>query len=219
MRKTLGITVCAAFLLLVGCGTTKPEPKSNLSPGERSLTAEAHVDPAIAGQVRALGTSIERLNGRTANYDEYAADGIVLNTKPKAGRAVLREVRQKLKGTEYDSYLLDEGFGYGPDQIAVLDADDHEYLALVRTDAANYDVDHEAVMKTYLPWEKQYDLELVGAGLDWMEAKIGNPPSDWLAFAKDVYKFCPDIVDQGVGDVAALAEEMERSGDLYLWWD
>ncbi len=120
---------------------------------------------------------------------------------------------------EYDSYLLDEGFGYGPDQIAVLDADDHEYLALVRTDAANYDVDHEAVMKTYRPWEKQYDLELVGAGLDWMEAKIGNPPSDWLAFAKDVYKFCPDIVDQGVGDVAALAEEMERSGDLYLWWD
>jgi hypothetical protein len=35
-----------------------------------------------------------------------------------------------------------------------------------------------------------------------------------------MYKFCPDIVDQGVGDVAALAETLrEPRPRLYFWWD
>jgi len=79
--------------------------------------------------------------------------------------------------------------------------------------------DHEAVIEQYRQWEKQYDLKLVGAGQDWLEAEIRNPPKDWLAFANEVYEFCPDIVDQGTGDVASLAEEMKRSGVVYLWWD
>jgi len=218
MRRTLGVALCAVFFL-VACGSSEAGPKSGLTRTERSVVAKAHVDPAMAVRVRALGTSIERLKGRTPDYDEYAADGIVLNTQPQNGRAVLRKVRQQLDPTEYDAYLLEETYGTGPDQIAVLDADDHEYLAIVRTDAANFDMDHEAVMDRYLQWEKLYDLKLRGAGLDWMEAEIGNPPPDWLAFAKEVYTFCPDIVDQGVGDVEALAKEMERSRTLYLWWD
>ena len=31
--------------------------------------------------------------------------------------------------------------------------------------------------------------------------------------------FCPDIVEQGTGTVAALARELKRSGELYCWWD
>lgn len=219
MRRLFSITLCAAFVLLAGCGPNKLDHKPDLTPAEQSLSRDARVDPAIAARVRGFGTSIERLKGRTPDYEEYAADGIVLNTRPKAGRTVLRKVRQELDGTDYHAYLLEEAFGYGPDQIALLDADDDEYLALVRTDAVNFDLDHEAVMEQYRQWEKQYDLKLVGAGLDWMESDIGIPPSDWLAFAKEVYEFCPDVVDQGVGDVAALAEEMKRSNDLYLWWD
>ena len=219
MRRLLSVALCAAFILLVGCGPNKPDHKPDLTPAEQRLSREARVDPAIAAQVRGFGTSIQRLKGRTPDYEEFAADGIVLNTKPKAGRTVLREVRQELDSTDYNAYLLDEHYGHGPDQIAVLDADDHEYLALVRTDAVNFELDHEAVMEQYRQWETEYDLKLVGAGLDWMEADIGNPPSDWTAFAQEVFEFCPDVVDQGVGSVAALATEMERSSDLYLWWD
>ncbi|MCW2752439.1 MAG: hypothetical protein JWR83_3549 [Aeromicrobium sp.] len=215
MRKLFGVTLCAVFLLLVGCSSAK----ADLTPAERSLASAARVDPAIAAKVRGLGTSIERMHGQTPGFKQFAANGIVLNTEPKDGRLVLPKVRQLLAGTTYDAYLLDETYGYGPDKIAVLKANDHQYLALVRTDAVNYDMDHEAVMERYRQWEKKYDLKLVGAGQDWMEAEIRNPPSDWLAFAKEVYKFCPDVVDQGTGDVPALAKEMKRSSDVYLWWD
>ena len=37
--------------------------------------------------------------------------------------------------------------------------------------------------------------------------------------AQRMYEFCPDIVDQGRGDVEALAESLARSDDLFFWWD
>jgi hypothetical protein len=215
MRLLLVITMFAALSLSSGC----ERAKAGLTPAEQALAAKAGVEPAIAAQAKDLGVSIERLMGMTADFNEVAANGIVVNTKPKDGREVLTTLRQRLAGTAYHAYLRDDAHGYGPDQVAVLKADDHAYLALVRTDAINYDRDHEAVMARYRQWEKQYDLKLIGAGQDWMEAEIRKPPANGLAFAKEVYEFCPDIVDQGTNDVAALASEMERTQVLYLWWD
>ena len=39
------------------------------------------------------------------------------------------------------------------------------------------------------------------------------------AFANEVYEFCPDIVDQGVGDVEKLAAGIAATKEVYLWWD
>ncbi len=62
-------------------------------------------------------------------------------------------------------------------------------------------------------------LTVIGAGLDWTEARITRPPADMLPFARAVYQFSPDVVDQGTGSVEELAKEMRRSGTVYLWWD
>jgi hypothetical protein len=40
-----------------------------------------------------------------------------------------------------------------------------------------------------------------------------------LEFAKEVYQFCPDVVDQGTETVEALASERKRTNRVYLWWD
>jgi hypothetical protein len=34
-----------------------------------------------------------------------------------------------------------------------------------------------------------------------------------------MYEFCPDIVGQGVGSVAGLAKELNKSQKFYFWWD
>ena len=39
------------------------------------------------------------------------------------------------------------------------------------------------------------------------------------AFAREVYAFCPDVVDQGTETVEALAAEMKQENTVYLWWD
>jgi len=34
-----------------------------------------------------------------------------------------------------------------------------------------------------------------------------------------MYEFCPDIVDQGCGDVQTLAKDLKKTQRLYFWWD
>jgi hypothetical protein len=51
-----------------------------------------------------------------------------------------------------------------------------------------------------------------------LEGYFTTPVKDPRALAKRMYKFCPDIVDQGVGTVDALAKELQKQ-KLYFWWD
>src|SRR5262249_12702507 len=146
-------------------------------------------------------------------------EGVVLVTDPGRGRDVLRAVRGKLETSPYTAYLYDEGFGRKPDRIAVVKGlDEYGYLDVAGTDGINHGLDHAQVVERYRAWDSAYGLALVGAGQDWLEAAITTPPSDWLAFAKEVYAFCPDVVDQGTNSVDELARTLRESRTLYLWW-
>lgn len=214
MRKLmLCISVVAG---LASCS----DSKAPLSNDERSLIAELGFDEPLMTKVRENGRSIERLVGVTPDFDPAPADALVVSVDPGQGRAALKEIRTALAGTDYSAYLNDQAYGYGADKIAILKShDDYEYLAIVRTDGINFDLEHEDVLARYRQWDQSFGLSLIGAGQDWLEAEFGTPPGDWSAFAQEVYEFCPDIVDQGTGDVKTLAEEMRTSNTLYLWWD
>ena len=75
------------------------------------------------------------------------------------------------------------------------------------------------VIKRIEVWDERYGLVLIGAGFDWFEAKFKRLPPDMMVFAKEVYEFCPDVVEQGTGSIKALANEMKDGKYLYLWWD
>ena len=68
-------------------------------------------------------------------------------------------------------------------------------------------------------WENRYSFDIIAVGFDFVEAIFTRPPADMYSFAREVYSFCPDVVDQGTGTVEALADEMRRSNRLFLWWD
>ena len=67
--------------------------------------------------------------------------------------------------------------------------------------------------------EAEQPFELTGIGFDFLSGRFAAPVKDPAGLAKRMYEFCPDIVDQGVGDVAALAEELRTKQTLYFWWD
>jgi hypothetical protein len=74
--------------------------------------------------------------------------------------------------------------------------------------SCNYDAepaDHVAVLKH---WHERYGAELVGLGLDVIELRVPHPPADRaaaLSVAEDQYWYCPDLVDQGLETLDALA--------------
>ncbi len=203
-------------LLFSGCTFSKP----SLSDAETEILSELSFDKTIMLEVKSFGTSLKRMQGVTDDYDEVPANGVILTVRPNSGRNTVFKIREKLAGTPYWAFLHDNKHGYGDDEIAIVEGSDaYSYLAIVRTDGVNLDLSHEQVVARYKEWDQKYGLLLVGAGQDWLEAEFKNPPNDWNAFAKEVFDFCPDVVEQGTGDIDTLAKEMRNQNSVFLWWD
>jgi hypothetical protein len=213
--KPFATLLLLALLALPGCAAADTE----LTADEATLVRATGVDPAIARHARTQGVGLARWQGQTADFNPITAAGIVVLTERQQGEAVTRHLRKRLADTAYHAYLREQNFGHQPDEVVVTALDEAGYLAMARPDAINYGMDHDALMKHLAPWRQRYGLRLFGAGGDWMQFDITQPPADWLAFAHEVYELCPDVVDQGTGDVASLAREMEAARTLYLWWD
>lgn len=210
MRQVIALSI---VLLTAACD-------KELSPEEMALANAVGIDKITATTIRAHGNGLERLTGLNDDWESVEARGIVLLTSKNRGDAVLAELRKELEGTGHVAYLLDQGFGIGPDSIAVLDnLDPYEYLRIVRVNGINYDIDHSKVIERYRRWDELYGLTLIGAGMDWLHAYFATPPSNWDVFAQEVYEFCPDVVDQGTGSVEALSLEFQKMNGVYLWWD
>jgi hypothetical protein len=94
-----------------------------------------------------------------------------------------------------------------------------DILRLARTDAANYDKTTEDIIQKLSVYDADYGIVIFGATTDTVRFVLTALPEDMMAFANDVYDFCPDIVDQGVGSVQGLADEIARYQALTLWWD
>jgi hypothetical protein len=207
------------FLILFMAACTS-DPVAALNTSESKLIADLNFDADLMKRIRASGLVFERLQMEDGNGDLVSHAGLVLVTPPGKAAAALTAVRATLENSAYGAWINDDGFGRSPDKIAIMKTHDQfVYLAVAHTDGINWDLDHAAVMTRYREWAVLYGLELKGAGLDWLSARISKPPKDWAAFAREVYKFCPDIVDQGAETVEALTTEMRARNELYLWWD
>jgi hypothetical protein len=94
-----------------------------------------------------------------------------------------------------------------------------DILRLARSDACNYDRDTEDLIKVLSDYHSRLGIDIFHAETDTIEFELLTLPEDVLALARELYDFCPDVVDQGVGSVEALAEAIEVTGRVYLWWD
>lgn len=78
---------------------------------------------------------------------------------------------------------------------------------------------HVAVLRR---WHERYGAELIGISNDVLNLRVARRPAtraDALALAEEQTYYCLDIVDQGVGSVAALAASLMVSEWWYFWWD
>lgn len=145
--------------------------------------------------------------------------GVAFQVHPDSTPVRMIALFERIAPEGYAVYRSRMGFGGEPDELCVLMTQqlDEAILRYEQTDGANYDITTDSIISTIASWDLQ--LTVIGASSDWMEAIIGKDVRDWHALAEKVYAFCPDVVDQGTGTVEALAEHMEQTRSLYLWWD
>jgi hypothetical protein len=94
-----------------------------------------------------------------------------------------------------------------------------DILRVAQSDAVNYDMGTEDLIRKLEQYHSQYGIEIFHAETDTIEFRFLTMPSDLAAFCGDLYRFCPDIVDQGTGSVHALEKEIAKTGTVFLWWD
>jgi hypothetical protein len=97
--------------------------------------------------------------------------------------------------------------------------DQFDMLRLARSDAVNYDMTTEALVKELRKYHRVDPIDIFHAETDTIQFRFLGAPKDPKALAKQIYEFCPDTVDQGVGTLEALETAIRRERMVTLWWD
>ncbi|HKP53010.1 MAG TPA: DUF4253 domain-containing protein [Chloroflexia bacterium] len=108
------------------------------------------------------------------------------------------------------------------------------YIALVPTTASwqipaylkigswNYCPEPEEHCAVLRYWQERYGAEIVGLSYDTFELQVAQPLENReaaLELAQEQYGYCPDIVDQGVATIEALAATLLNGHVWFFWWD
>lgn len=148
--------------------------------------------------------------------DEIA--GISVEVKQAEAEQLVLKLNVELETINHLAFICDSD----REKIAIIPGTDQfDILKIQQTNGDNYDISNEKVISKLKEWNRSYPFNIIGADYDWVEANFEVFPEgeDLKAFAKKIYKFCPDIVEQGSGSINGLIEEMKETRKLYLWWD
>jgi hypothetical protein len=85
----------------------------------------------------------------------------------------------------------------------------------------NHDITTTQASAVLRSWEDRFGAVLTNIGFDTISLAVASPPKkeQLLAVAAEHEAFCPDIIVQGIDDLAAYAELREDCNGGRLWWD
>ena len=81
------------------------------------------------------------------------------------------------------------------------------------TSAPNYETDNAAIIDRLTQWQSLCSFVVKSAKGDRIEIEFTTLPKDMDAFVRDLYDFCPDLVDQGTGCLHEMLEMAEEMGE------
>lgn len=201
-----------------------PKKSMTLSSVEEMLAEKIGFDKQVLTIVKKeTGNELKQLKGYNIETDEeIEVNGILSEVSQEDALLVVYVLRPTLSPMGYLAFLSERNFGIAGqnDELAILKTtDEYEILRVKHTNGYNYDIDSQEIIAKLKEWDNRYQLEIIGADFDWFEAEFSTTPDNMIAFAKEVYDFCPDVVEQGTETVEKLAEEMKREQTIYCWWD
>jgi hypothetical protein len=228
-----GSLILNILVLCSGCNSQITSQNYKLTETERRICDTMQIDSTIIQDIRNYSTnkiepfhySLSKLyskGGEEKELDPIYLKGLVFNEQNAKSYELVFNLKDAFRKKGYSIFLLENNFNIDKrtDHIGVLKtADPYSVLKQIETNGANYNIDTDSLITIMREFDKKYSLELIGASGDWCEFIVHAEPKDWLVFAKEVYKVCPDVVDQGPGTVEALADELKKSKRLYFWWD
>ncbi|WKW45496.1 DUF4253 domain-containing protein [Myroides sp. JBRI-B21084] len=207
--------------------------KNNLNDSEIKLIGELKLDKETAQEIKSLTNgNFELAKGfedrenlyddipELKNYSKKLPKAIKINSKEDIATKIVKDFKQKLIEKGLIIYKSEENYNQKDDVITILKSENkYEPLYFEGTNAVNYDMNTPQLIEKLKVWDKLYGIELNGVGFDYLSGDFKKLPDDLRSFSTEMYDFCPDIVDQGVGDLDKLIEALKDSKSFFLWWD
>ncbi|MFG6103113.1 DUF4253 domain-containing protein [Leptothoe sp. EHU-05/26/07-4] len=169
-----------------------------------------------------LDKSVRDYSTRDFGRDKYF-DAVSVIVSEESARSQLEKIRKVLPagalafiGTTRN--LSNEEVN-GHELVVILSKDKFDILRAAASDGINYDLTTEKIIEKLKAWDRDLELDIWQAESDTIQMKVQSLPGDLQAFGEEIYEFCPDIVDQGSGDVEDILEYLKSEKAIYLWWD
>lgn len=197
------------LVAVLGIGTAQAQTAVDLD-AAASLLGTASGKPVRPHSTRDFGRE-PFAAARSVLVDSGKAEALVESLRPRLGPGLIAFV-----GT--DNSLADPP-AVGTEVVVAKGADQFDILRVAASDAVNYGMMTEDLVRKLKAWDAAYGIDIYMASTDTIAFRLKTLPPDMHAFAEEMYAFCPDIVDQGVGSVEALAGTIGRDRVVELWWD
>jgi hypothetical protein len=211
------LLVLAGAALLMAAGNTPV----TLSQQAETIAKTIKFDHRVLILVKEeTGESIHRLIGYDEKGYQIVADGIYVPIPEDKTDFILDSLRKKLAPLKYMAFVVEINGAIKTDKIGIVKGtDQYDILRIMYTNGDDYDITNQDIIERLKEWEKTSPFDIIGADNDWVEIEFKTLPKDLKSFAQEVYDFSPDTVDQGPGSAAELANEIQQTKRLFLWWD
>jgi len=229
----LAVAFLASAFLCSGCDKSEDtgegtDPTEQLPAKYKSLEplpppdfGEAAKSPAFQQAVKDAGALLGSSPQPLESHDEPGAvkGGVSFEAAQEKVEKLLRKAHADFLARGFYLFRYDQNFGHSPDKLGLLPTTDkYAVIAAMGTNGVNYDIGTAGIIAWLKDLEADQPFVLTGVSFEHLEGFFTTPVKDRKALARRMYQFCPDIVDQGVGSVAKLADAL-RGDSLYFWWD
>ena len=210
--------ILIALSTLIGCGQ-----ESNLTDTELQLVNQLNLNPDLVSKIKSTTKSdlkqlpaIDQETGEMLRNQLF--DGLYSEMNEERAIAFVRRNKAEFRKKEHLIFVIQ---GADSDAaIAIIKGNEElDILRYRRTDGINYGLDSEDVLKKVSEWDALFTVSVIGCERDWLHLEFEKLPNDLTAFANEVYEFCPDSVDQGVGSIEELEKAIISMRGVWLWWD
>ena len=174
-------------------------------------------DPCSEGQTDQFAES----NQVTLRVHEELPALLLFDAAGARGQSLVDQHRVELMDGGWFIFRFAHDARQRKDVIGLLPTSEkYEVLAYLQTDGLSYDISTERLIAWLMRLESDHPFIMTEAGLDYVGGKFPGSIAKPALLARQMFAFCPDIVDRGVGTVANLERELAKpSPPLYLWWD
>ncbi|MEM6685231.1 MAG: DUF4253 domain-containing protein [Bacteroidota bacterium] len=225
------------FLLLVAAISCSDAPKAtptnaSKTPAESIDTNGLNIDATI---IRDIQNNLKKkpvaLNREVWNYDKegnethyFLKKGLVFKfINDQKAHAIFNTYHDKIVAGNNYIFLtnmdFDESYNTYYDIVIIEGADPFKIIEQIGTNGVNYDVYNSDVVTQLKAWDAQVDFKFVVMDVARIHAYMKTLPNDLAKFTSEVYKFCPDVIDQGYSSMKEMITDYKSNKYFWLWWD